>query len=116
MTFVLAEIFMKTIFVGDLGLTIRFESEQWALGKTEFPPVSRHEVRDILEIMRQAKEAEAKGKDNSDVPVAAAGGNETGEKQAADEQMGKQSTGQQPDCDQGSGGVAASENDDKQEE
>ena len=65
MTYLVAtEFFFKTVLVEDLGRALREESEQWALRKADFPPVSRYAVRDIFEFVRQAKEAEAKKGDN----------------------------------------------------
>ena len=78
---VATEFFFKTVLAEDLGRALREESEQFALRKADFPPVSRYSMRDILEFVRQAKEAEAKKGGNGAISE------------------GKEA-GQQPGCDQ----------------
>ena len=101
--FVAAEFLFKNVRVEDLGRALREESEQYALRKDDFPPISRYSMRDIFEFARQAKDAEAKKGDNG----ATFEGNEAG---------------QQPGCDQSNrgsdslGGGTANRKDDKQED
>ena len=101
---------------------MRVEAEQWALGKAEFPSVSRYEDPDVWEFARQSREAENKKGIDRDVPAAAAETNETEEneeKQAEDEQMKTQATEQ--DCDQANegsealGGATEGDKNDKQD-
>ncbi|XP_062519179.1 oxidoreductase HTATIP2-like [Corticium candelabrum] len=95
--------FLKTVRVEDLGQAVREESEQWALRNTDFPPVSRYAMRDIFEFVRQAKEGEAKKRDNGAISE------------------GKKA-GQQPGCDLSNersdpvGGATANDKTDKQED
>ncbi|XP_062516863.1 uncharacterized protein LOC134192177 [Corticium candelabrum] len=115
-------IFLRSVLVEDLGLAMRVEAEQWALGKAEFPSVSRYEDPDVWEFARQSREAENKKGIDRDVPAAAAETNETEEneeKQAEDEQMKTQATEQ--DCDQANegseplGGATEGDKNDKQD-
>ncbi|XP_062518948.1 oxidoreductase HTATIP2-like [Corticium candelabrum] len=60
----ISRFFFKSVRVEDLGKALREESEQYALRKDDFLPISRYSMRDIFEFARQAKEAEAKKGDN----------------------------------------------------